>query len=391
MIDQLPVPAGQALELGGIAALWLALLVRVPDALRRRDMRSFWATCSGIAAAMALHTDLSCALLRELSGDPQVVHVLRNSVAVAASCLVLHNFTAYLRFPLRKSLPIGFGAVVASALLFTDLRAVGFWSRPVAEGVLGSYWSGFLPLHFAADLTAGLLCVRAVRSGGPPPFRLGMSAYAAGFLLGAGVGIPLAGVGAAVGDPGLREFGPVVSGLQACCLAIGVGAPLLSAVCADLRKRRGLHAIYPLWMDMIRAVPEVNRTEVRSRIRALLRSPSAVGTLRYRLIIEIRDAVLVLSHYCSPELAAAARAHAAERASRTGRPEAVVLACWLRRAVLERAGGGPACGAGSALPGGDDLDEEERFLLEVAEVYRSGPALRFALGRAPQAVVAPGR
>lgn len=391
MIGTVAVPPAQVLELGGIAALWLALLVRVPDALRRRHTRSFWITCGGLAATMTLHTDLSCAVLRELTDNPQVVHVLRNSVAVTTSCLVLHNFTAYLRFPLRKSLPIGIGAMAASVLLFTDLRALGLWSRPVAEGMLGSYWSGFLPLHFAADATAGLLCMRAVRSREPRPFRIGMSTYGAGFLLGAGVGIPLAAGGSVLPGAGFREALPAVSGVQAGCFAVGVAAPLVSAAGADLRRRWGLHRIYPLWMDMIRIVPEVNRTARPGRMCALMRSPTIVAVLRYRMIIEIRDAVLVLSHYCPPELAAAARRHVQRHPHPVGWSDAAALACWLRGAALERAAGRAACGAGAGLPGGDDLDDEERFLLAVAKVYRSRPALRFALEWAPQARVRPGR
>ena len=85
MIGTVAVPPAQVLELGGIAALWLALLVRVPDALRRRHTRSFWITCGGLAATMTLHTDLSCAVLRELTDNPQVVHVLRGDGLAGAS------------------------------------------------------------------------------------------------------------------------------------------------------------------------------------------------------------------------------------------------------------------------------------------------------------------
>ncbi|MCA1189436.1 MULTISPECIES: hypothetical protein, partial [unclassified Saccharopolyspora] len=155
-------------EFVGIGALWLAVLLRAPQALRQRRTRAFWLIGAGLATTMTLHTDASCTWLRESALSPQAVHVLRNSIAVTSSCLVLHGFSAFLRVRgARTPLLWAGGAVVVSLLVRSDLSAVGFAGPPVPVAVLDSYWSGFRLLHVVAHAVACGLCVRAGVRGGP--------------------------------------------------------------------------------------------------------------------------------------------------------------------------------------------------------------------------------
>ncbi|GAA3353215.1 MAB_1171c family putative transporter [Saccharopolyspora gregorii] len=365
-------------EFAGIGALWLAILLRAPQALRQRRTRAFWLIGAGLATTMTLHTDASCTWLRESALSPQAVHVLRNSIAVTSSCLVLHGFSAFLRVRgARTPLLWAGGAVVVSLLVRSDLSAVGFAGLPVPVAVLDSYWSGFLLLHVVAHAVACGLCVRAGVRGGPGGARFGLLAYGAGFCLSVLVLCPLAAFAAWTGESSPLSVAPLVSGVQAGCFAVGVSAPLWAEVRGTSAKRRVLRRLLPLWAEITAGVPEVRRVPLAAAGREVFRSRAAVELACYRLVIEIRDAVLLLSGHCSAELVERARAHVVSAGVPPDRVAAAVLACWLRAAEDVRARGAVAAGSAVALPGGADLESEIRFLLVVAEEYGAGPALDF--------------
>lgn len=68
--------------------------------------------------------------------------------------------------------------------------------------------------------------------------------------------------------------------------------------------------IWPLWRELVEVCPQVLLTPHRGRLREILWPQGPRGLLLYRKLMEIRDAILVLDAYASPELHISARAFA---------------------------------------------------------------------------------
>lgn len=110
---------------------------------------------------------------------------------------------------------------------------------------------------------------------------------------------------------------------------------------------------------------------------------STVGTLNwrlYRLVIEIRDAVLNLRAYVTPAIIAAAQQFAAARQTPGAQLDAAAAACWLETARRAKLAGTPpqprVCDI--TTPGGESLREEIEFLLTVARFHAGTLPTEFA-------------
>ena len=122
----------------------------------------------------------------------------------------------------------------------------------------------------------------------------------------------------------------------------------------------------PLWMALLRAVPEVELPERGS-----------VFGIRWRLlrrVVEIRDAELALRPYWRADVAARASAAARTAALSAGAEAAVVEAAIVMDAVDARVQGRQPSPApapeGLWLAGGDDLHAEVGRLVQVSIVIR---------------------
>lgn len=67
--------------------------------------------------------------------------------------------------------------------------------------------------------------------------------------------------------------------------------------------------LHPLQRTFIEAVPHIALDGPRSRVRQVLGSPSTMRLRLHRQVIEIRDALLVLQDYVTPETMNHARRH----------------------------------------------------------------------------------
>lgn len=138
--------------------------------------------------------------------------------------------------------------------------------------------------------------------------------------------------------------------------------------------------LWPLWRDLVQAVPHVALNKPRAgRMVELLWPPVPRNLLVYRKVIETRDAILILGEYVAPGALEDARGRVAGSGVPEQRRTAAALASVLkeaRQAKLAGVPGRPGEAAGLELPAaiqtsaeGGDLAEEARFLVDVAHAY----------------------
>lgn len=153
----------------------------------------------------------------------------------------------------------------------------------------------------------------------------------------------------------------------------------LRRTCADLTTAWRL---WPLWRDLVEAVPHVALNKPRAcRVMELLWPPVPRNLLVYRKVIETRDAILILGEYAAPGALDRARGQVAGHGIPEQRAAAAALARVLRearQAKLDGAPGQPGEATAPELPAAihtsqedGDLADEARFLVDVAQAYAS--------------------
>jgi hypothetical protein len=143
-----------------------------------------------------------------------------------------------------------------------------------------------------------------------------------------------------------------------------------------------LRALRDLRHDLVRAVPSVAADRLNRGVTGSIRDP------RIRLIrrtAEIRDAALALRCYVPADTAAESRRRLSGLGLRGTALDAAAEACWLNLATRAARAGAPAKEPAHVLPGGVTLQEEVRWLRQVAAAVRSGhvQAVAAELSRAP--------
>jgi hypothetical protein len=94
-----------------------------------------------------------------------------------------------------------------------------------------------------------------------------------------------------------------------------------------------------LWRDMTNTAPNVVFPH-HSRVRRLLTVPGQLSL--YRRVIEIRDAIIILCNYTTPEVVQAAERHVSQADVPEDHRNAAITACWLATARDRRRQGYPA-------------------------------------------------
>jgi kanamycin kinase len=160
-------------------------------------------------------------------------------------------------------------------------------------------------------------------------------------------------------------------------------AALLVPTVVEVRHAVG-HAItiwriWPLWQNLVDAVPHVALSATRSRVLVLLQPHLPLRLIVYRTVIEIRAAILTLSHYADPAVFRSARAHVARRGVPADHTDAHVTACVLRLARAAKLADAqqpdPAAVVLTTNQDTGDLAAETASLLQLTEAYFS-PCVR---------------
>lgn len=386
--------------------LWAAGLAAVTSAGFRlhRAWRSLTPGTAYLCAAIAL-VGISAALVApetlvaamSIEPFPNATRLLANGLAmVAAFCvqgLLIHLVTSPDQTPqaVRRQAVL---LVLTFTAMATLLVSAPIQANPDFVDVYASQPAvlGYL-LLFAAYIAWSAvnfirLIRRYVRLTDRPWLRRGLSVI----QLGAGIGIGWAGWKSAaavfVFSTGTHSTleSPVSAILSAACVglvalgaAIPVWGPTIAKPLRWVRYRRAYRTLYPLWLTLHEAFPEIARLTKDVAGDA----PRSIAWHLARRVIETRDGLLLLAPYREPATHDVPL-NAARWDGRAGRDhEATVEAADIAAALgARRLGVPPAAHVPPPAQHSADFDAETAWLCRVARAYRRRSRIVAAYGPA---------
>ncbi|MFF7080182.1 MAB_1171c family putative transporter [Streptomyces lavendulae] len=383
---------GDWLAVPSVLCLWAAVLLRAPGALRSPQQRGLWFAVATAAAAMTLN--LPAVVAYATSREPGYAHavgLVRNLIGVLSAGAVLYFVAAATRGR-RLQLAAWAGTLLwLGALVALDAAAPGHTAHtiPPAGPPVPSlaYWLVLISAHLIANTVCVYVCCRYGR-------RAESRALAAGLRL-FGLGTALAGLfwfayllKALFGSTWAMPVLPLMMNLHGLLRAAAILVPTLFTLRRTTADTVIAWRLWPLWRELVQAVPHVVLSEPRTgRVLELLWPPVPRNLLVYRKVIETRDAILILGEYVPPGLPERARRHVAGSLVPEQRVTAAALACVLKEARRAKLAGGPGQpGRATALElpaamqtsgEGGGLEDEARFLVDVARAYASPETTAF--------------
>lgn len=377
---------GNWLAVPSVVCLWIALLLRAPGALRSPQQRGLWLAVATAAAAMTLNLpDVVAYAMRRGPDYAHAIGLSRNIIGVLSAGAVLYFVAAATR---GRRLQLASCAATAgwlAALVALDAAAPAHGTHtmpPTGEPVPSlAYWLVLISAHVVANIVCVALCWRYSR-------RAESRGLAAGLRL-FGLGTALAGVfwfiyllkalfAATWAMPAL----PLLMNAHGLLRAAAILVPTLFTFRRGAADIATAWRLWPLWRDLVQAVPHVALNKPRAaRVVELLWPPVPRNLLVYRKVIETRDAILILGEYVAPGALDLARDELSGRGVPEQRRTAAALARVLsqaRQAKLDGLPGRAGEGAALELPAAiqttkqdGDLAEEAAFLVDVAREYAS--------------------
>jgi hypothetical protein len=364
-------------------ALWSAVLLRASSALRSPNQRGLWLAVATAATAMTLHLPAVHRRIACGGGHVYDVALAKNLIGVVSAAAVLHFVTMA-----TASRRLGYGlhavtAVVLGSLVLLHAAAPAHEAHAIrgagAAAPSVPYWLVLIGAHLLTNAVCVAVCWRYGARAESPLLRSALWLF--------GLGTAVAGLYWAGHLVRLLSGATWVSPLLTPAMGVHgllrAAALLVPAIPAVRRAGTDIATIWrltPLWRELVEAVPTIALSRPRARPLDVLWPLAPWRLLAYRRVIETRDAILVLHGHVDPGTAEAARAHAAAGHLPESGREAFVLACLLRAARAARLAGRSGASPPREPSGGAprDLPDERRFLLQVAEAYRSPAAARFA-------------
>ncbi|MET9960321.1 MAB_1171c family putative transporter [Streptomyces sp. NPDC006326] len=382
---------GDWLAVPSVVCLWIAVLLRAPGALRLPQQRGLWLAVATAAAAMTLNLPDVIAYATRDADYAHAVSLVRNLIGVFSAGAVLY-FVASATRGRTLQLAAWMGTVAwLTTLLVLDMAVPvhGPHTIPPHGDPVPSlaYWLFLITAHLLANVTCVSLCGRYSR-------RTGSRGLAAGLRL-FGLGTALAGafwfvylLKALFGSTWAMPALPLLMNLHGLLRAAAILVPTLFTLRRTTTDIATAWRLWPLWHDLVQAVPHVALTKPRAgRVVELLWPPVPRNLLVYRKVIETRDAILILGEYVAPGVPELARSHVSVSGIPEQRRTAAALACVLKEARQAKLAGLPGRPGGSAeweLPAamqtsadGGGVEDEARFLVDVAQAYGSPAATGF--------------
>ncbi|AYG84929.1 hypothetical protein DWB77_07144 [Streptomyces hundungensis] len=373
--------------------LCLAVLLRAAPSLRATDQRGLWLAVTTAGGAMVLDLPAVTGFASELAGTSHVVDLVKNLTGVVSAGAVLF----FVSTPMgSRRLQVGLcGAIGTTLLVLTvlDLTAPAHASHSaIAAGGPSpsfAYWVMLASTHLVADCVCVVVCCWFGLRTDVRPLAAALWLFASGtacaalFWLGRLLG-PMLDVSWAA------PYFPLLMNLHALLRATAILVPAAVALAAGLADARTAWRLWPLWHELVGAVPHVVLTRRRTRLLELLWPPMPRRLLAYRKLIEIRDAMLELDHYVPPGLAPLARDHVEPLGLAPVQAEAAVLACVMKEARRAKLSGHPRCELPAESFGREEspqllphqeqattLTAEKTHLIELARAYASPAARSF--------------
>ncbi|ATL25047.1 MAB_1171c family putative transporter [Streptomyces formicae] len=387
---------GTDAQVAGTVCMWTAVLLRLPHALGSRQQRELWLACLAAAAATTLDLDGVGDFVDRNSGSAHSVDLVRNVCGLISAFALLelvHSLAAGSRSrTLLRWLRVTACCVVVGAVALDTLHSP-HGRHLILEGPSPTpsppYWLLIIGTHLIANTLCLAVCVRRGRRSG------NRSLTAALLLLGSGTAMAgvfwLGALSQLLGSAWSVPIQPFALALHGLLVAAALTVPTTRAARRALTDLGHLWRIWPLWRDLVEVCPQVLLAPRRSRLMEALWPQGPRRLLLYRKLMEIRDAILVLDQYATPELHSRARAfadtvsdgvpaHPYDGDTRAAAPPAEEHSAAVLAAVLKGAraahltGGEPRRDTPPIAPiGADTLADETTFLLTVARIYRSAP------------------
>ncbi|NJQ03448.1 MAB_1171c family putative transporter [Streptomyces zingiberis] len=375
--------------------LWLVTAWRTPAAWRKPSKRVLWSAFLALAVAMTLRLSSIAAPMDAALGVNNLSSLGKHLSGIVAAHSVLtfvHNMAEEKAAGLKSSrlhlvVPTTAAAIITVLFMATPQphEAVDLLTEYATDWRIAAYggvWTAYLG---AALFSASRLCWRWGRQPGTGLLGRGLRLTGIGTTIGMVyamhrvAAVVLRFLGQSPLSAGTTE---AISGLllfsALLFIVIGSTLPAAGRLRRWSREYRDLLQLYPLWLSLTDAVPDVRLDPPRRWASEILR-PRHVHDRLYRRTIEIRDAVLTLSEHAPSALRDRARAHVAASGLIGAQADIAGEACWIIGAQQARQHNEPS--SGEPLPpasGGRDLPSEIHALKQLARAYDSDLTRAFA-------------
>lgn len=376
---------------------WSVVVWRTPSAFSSRANRALWATFVSGAVGLSTRPPWIEETIEKATGIGDVTLLIKHLAGIAAASFLLDYVHAIHKRPdperaSRLRLIFTGAAMAVLSVLFVFFLPHDFTGAYGIDAHYGDpgvqlYLGVFYLVYAVVSVQATVLFWSNRRSVPPGLLRAGVTCLAAAtangvlytlyrgyFILREGDSTTFDADGNPVPltDP-ICELLPAVSVVL---LVLGVSIPPTRTLLRYLGDQYALWRLYPLWVDLVTAVPHVVLGTPTSRIQDLLTPGDRSLDVAHRAFA-IRDAALVLrdDSQGQPLPAEAQDPVRDEDPARTVNP-ARTEAQWLRAAVNQRARNLPAPPPPAVLDrttGGRTPREEIAWLLNVAAFYAKAP------------------
>ncbi|RJQ75383.1 hypothetical protein D5S17_21065 [Pseudonocardiaceae bacterium YIM PH 21723] len=353
------------IEILGVIAMWVATIVRAPQAVRDPRQRGIWLAVVLIAVAMTVHMAEIFTALSTLA-DPHVLQLGSHVVTVADGTAVLGLIVAALTGRRYVWPLVGAGGLVIAVLSWIYLSA----PPPTAldTELPLSYWWLFAGYHFAAIAVSALVCWRYAHKA--PHWSLAGGLYSLGLGLAVACFMWVITLNFLITHvPAWFEYFGIFKGAEALLLAVGVLLPTYNSVRHRVLLARSYYGLGPIWRDLIDGVPSVALQGQRVSLRDRLWPAYPLELRLYRRTIEIRDAILTLRDYITPAELNEIRQNLAAQGIDTSADGPAFTAHWVEAArKAAKSGRAPLPHEDNITElGGADRPTEVEFLLQVAK------------------------
>jgi Family of unknown function (DUF6545) len=361
-------------EAAGLISLWLATILRAPAAARHSYQRPLWLGTCLIAVTTTLYQEPVIGTLGRLIGDFNVIDLCRHVSHTVTAAVMLYCVLVAVGRQRHIWLLAPTAAATIGATIWLNLSAAPHARSTITTPELPLiYWLLCFGFYLVADGISVAVCWQYGRRAGPGTLRQSLRIFGLSRLFGCLLWI-LFPAYVLTRHAKLLSYVPPLTGIELVLQAGSILLPGTDSARHNLAQRRILWALWPLWQSLTSAIPNPAPPGRGSRLGAVATTNAAVNSRLYRLVIEIRDAGLVLRAYVTPATITAAQRFVATRSVPAADLDAATVACWLHTARQAKLAGSPphptVCEISS--PGGNTLREEIEFLLSVARYY-AGP------------------
>jgi hypothetical protein len=392
VVDAVTVPA------------WGAVVYKLPSLRRRHDpaRRLFWFTLLAIALTLSILLPPAYLGLDRLTGVANLARLVGDGLGMLAAwaaqaCLFHLSYpprSARVRTRILGLALVGTLLFMASCLALAPIHeeALDFAGRYGQLPSILAYRLAFLGFLALGMGNAARLYWRYATVVTGPALRLGLRLSAIAAALGlAFVANEVLRVGVApFGRPDpIPAAGSVSQALIAACIAVGiVGATVprwgphvgIPSLVEWIGHYRSLRRLYPLWLALYHAKPEIALQPPPGRLADMLRVWDVDWRL-YRRVVETRDGRLLVRPLMDRRAAAMAREFALAAGLAETEVRAVIEATELATALRRPhpAAAVPDKPSPAEISGGTDLPSEVVALERVARYYQRSPIVQRVL------------